>query len=141
MTKTFELTSGRIAAAFAAAAVADFLQLPLTAMSLSGVLTVPTELFDFFLDIALCVVLSVLLGGFHWVLAPAFLAEAIPFVDVLPTWTAAVGMLVWLRSQAAARERASAAAAAAVSLERSSGRDIERATPASFVVLERSRES
>lgn len=94
-------SSQRIVAAFLVAGFADFIQPLLTAMSLTGFLTVPVELIDLLLDGVVCAVLSVLLGGFHWVLAPAFLAEAVPFVDVLPTWTVAVGVVVFLRRRQA----------------------------------------
>src|SRR5690242_17986768 len=90
------LNPNRIAAAIALALFADAIQPVLTGMSLTGVLTVPAELLDLGVDVTLCIVLSRLLGGFHWVLLPALLAELIPFVDVLPTWTAAVAAVVWL---------------------------------------------
>ena len=91
------LTASAVAAAFAVAALADAVQLLLTAMSLTGFLTLPVEAIDICLDVVVCVGLSVLLGGFHWVLAPAFVAEALPVVDLIPTWTAAVGTLVLIR--------------------------------------------
>ena len=40
-------------------------------------------------DLAVAVVLFRLLG-WHWALLPAFVAEAIPLLDLAPTWTAAV---------------------------------------------------
>lgn len=108
MTPANNLASGRVVAAFAIATFADFIQLPLTALSLTGFLTIPVELFDIVTDVAVCVFLSALLGGFHWVLAPSFLAEAVPFVDVLPTWTAAVALIVVMRKKEVAHARASA---------------------------------
>ncbi len=30
------------------------------------------------------------LVGFHWAFLPTFLAEAVPWLDVVPTWTLAV---------------------------------------------------
>lgn len=98
-----QLSGGVVAAAFLLAGLADLIQPLLTAMSLTGILTVPVEFADLGIDILVCALLSVLLGGFHWVLAPAFLAEALPVVDLLPTWTATVAALVWIRrSQARA---------------------------------------
>ena len=41
------------------------------------------------LDLAVALVLVKLLG-FHWALLPALAAEAIPALDLAPTWTAAV---------------------------------------------------
>ena len=45
------------------------------------------------LNIAFDTVMAVVfisLVGWHWALLPAFLSEAIPFWDLVPTWTAAV---------------------------------------------------
>jgi hypothetical protein len=41
------------------------------------------------LDVAVAVTLSILLG-WHWAFLPSFLAEMIPVVGLVPTWTAAV---------------------------------------------------
>jgi hypothetical protein len=41
------------------------------------------------IDLAVAVVLLRLLG-WHWAFLPAFVAEAVPFLDLAPTWTAAV---------------------------------------------------
>jgi hypothetical protein len=41
------------------------------------------------LDVAVGAILIRLLG-WHWAFLPAFLAELVPGVDLVPTWTAAV---------------------------------------------------
>jgi hypothetical protein len=41
------------------------------------------------LDLVVAAVLIKLLG-FHWVLLPALAAEAVPVLDLAPTWTASV---------------------------------------------------
>ena len=41
------------------------------------------------IDVIVAVVM-VRLVGFHWAFLPAFAAELIPFVDLVPSWTAAV---------------------------------------------------
>lgn len=101
MNTSTPLPNSRIVVAFLVAGSADALQLLLTALSLTGVLTVPVEVIDFALDVVVCALLSVLLGGFHWILAPAFLAETLPVVELLPTWTATVAALVWIRRKQA----------------------------------------
>ena len=45
--------------------------------------------FNDLLDIAVAAALIRLLG-FHWILLPALAAEAVPGVDLAPTWSAAV---------------------------------------------------
>jgi hypothetical protein len=44
---------------------------------------------DAALDILVGTVLTALLG-WHWLFLPTFIAEAIPLLDAVPTWTAAV---------------------------------------------------
>jgi hypothetical protein len=46
------------------------------------------------LDLIVAVVM-IRLVGFHWAFLPTFLAELIPFVGLVPTWTAAV----WLATR------------------------------------------
>ncbi len=50
--------------------------------------------FDEVLDVAIGFVLWRLLG-WHWALLPALIAELVPGVDLVPTWTAAV----WLATR------------------------------------------
>ncbi len=44
---------------------------------------------DDVLDLTIGAVLTFLLG-WHWLFLPTFVAELLPVVDILPTWTAAV---------------------------------------------------
>ena len=75
----------RIAAAFAVAVTVDAAQL------LLGPLGWP--FFDEGLDLA-AMGLTIWLLGFHLLLLPTFVIESVPVVDVLPTWTGCVGLVV-----------------------------------------------
>ena len=57
---------------------------------------------DEVIDVAVMGLLSAVIG-FHPLFLPTFLAEFIPVVDMLPTWTACVALIVarrWKQSQA-----------------------------------------
>ena len=82
----------RIAAAFAVAVTADAAQLVLGPLGWSVV--------DEVLDLV-AMVLTIWLLGFHVLLLPTFLIEALPVVDMLPTWTGCVGLVVARRRQQA----------------------------------------
>ena len=84
--------------AFIIAAVADVVQFPLSLAALTGILTVPSELLDKGIDVAVLVVVSRCLG-FHWILLPGFLLEFIPGLELAPTWTACVAYMVWQQKQ------------------------------------------
>jgi len=43
---------------------------------------------DTVLDVTVALLMSALLG-WHWAFLPTFLAELVPFVDLVPTWTLA----------------------------------------------------
>jgi hypothetical protein len=92
------LTQKRILLAFAIAVVADIIQFPITAAEGTGFLAIPGELADFLVD---CVVMgaTTLLLGFHWMLLPTLFLEIIPGLDLLPTWTACVAYVLWLRKK------------------------------------------
>lgn len=45
------------------------------------------------LDVCVAVTLIATLG-FHWVLLPTILMEGLPMVDLAPTWTIAVGIIL-----------------------------------------------
>jgi len=49
------------------------------------------------LDLAVGVLL-VRWCGWHWAFLPSFVAELAPGVDLVPTWTAAVGLVAWTKS-------------------------------------------
>lgn len=98
---TSKLSKQRIAAAFAVAVIADAIQFPITAATMTGVLAVPGEGADLLIDSIMTVVTSSLLG-FHWILLPSFVFEAIPGFDLFPTWTGCVAYVVWRRKKQAA---------------------------------------
>jgi hypothetical protein len=95
---TSKLSKQRIAAAFAVAVLADAIQFPITAATMTGVLAVPGEGADLLIDSIMTVVTSSLLG-FHWILLPSFVFEAIPGFDLFPTWTGCVAYVVWRRKK------------------------------------------
>ncbi|HEY2028450.1 MAG TPA: hypothetical protein VGH20_04485 [Myxococcales bacterium] len=76
-------------AALAVAAGADVVQFALAPLFGEGF----ASPFDDVLDIAVGCVLVWLLG-FHWALLPAAGAELIPGLDLAPTWTASVLLIV-----------------------------------------------
>jgi hypothetical protein len=93
-----KLTKQKIALAFTAAVIADAIQFPITAATMTGVLAIPGEGADLMVDSIMTVVTSTLLG-FHWILLPSFVFEAIPGFDLFPTWTGCVAYVVWRRKK------------------------------------------
>jgi hypothetical protein len=91
-----KLTSTRIALAFAVSVVADVLQLPINAATFTGVLAPAGEGADVIVDCVAAALTSALLG-FHWALLPTFFVELVPGVDLAPTWTACVALVVYQR--------------------------------------------
>jgi hypothetical protein len=79
------LTTWRIGTAFAVAVGVDAAQLLLGPLGWTGT--------DEALDVVAMVV-TVWLLGFHPLLLPTFVIELLPVVDVLPTWTGCVGLVV-----------------------------------------------
>ncbi len=71
--------------AWAVALVADALQLGFFPLFAAGALSPANDVLDFIV----AVVLSRLLG-WHWGFLPSFVAELVPGLDLIPTWTAAV---------------------------------------------------
>jgi hypothetical protein len=82
------LNSRRIGAAFAVAILADVVQMLLGPLG--------WVFLDQALDLVV-MVLTIALVGFHPLLLPTFLIELLPGVDLLPTWTASVAVVVALR--------------------------------------------
>ena len=82
------LTRRRIWLAFAVAVIADLIQLALGPFGWAG----PDEV----LDILVMVTMTALIG-FHPLFLPTFVAEFIPMVDSLPTWTACTLLVISLR--------------------------------------------
>jgi len=89
------LTRGRIALALVIAGATDALQIMLGPLGWAFV--------DEIVDVAAMIAISLLIG-FHPLLLPTFVAEIIPVVDMLPTWTACVGAVVLWRKGSNAME-------------------------------------
>lgn len=80
-----EVTPGRVRAARIVGMAADFVQIGLLPLFSPGWLSPLNDALDVVVAIAMIV-----LVGWHWAFVPAFLAELVPFFDLVPTWTAAV---------------------------------------------------
>jgi hypothetical protein len=91
MTNWFQppvLTPSRITLAFVVALSADAIQIALGPLGWLAVVQL--------MDVAAAIAIT-LLVGFHPLLLPTFVAEVIPVVDMLPTWTACLAVVVALR--------------------------------------------
>ncbi len=84
------MTRMRILLALAVAIGADGLQLLLNTFGWFG----PDQAID-----CVAMVLTMWLLGFHILLLPAFIAEMVPLLDDLPTWTACVIAVIALRKR------------------------------------------
>jgi hypothetical protein len=84
------LTKSRVRQAYVVAVAADALQIALGPLGWVMV----DQIIDM---IAMCLTWRAL--GFHPLLLPTFVVEFIPFVDMLPTWTACVALVVALRKK------------------------------------------
>jgi len=80
-----DLTAAQVRTARAVAAAADLVQVVLMPAFFPGAASPANDV----IDVAVALVLLRLVG-FHWAFLPAFLAEAVPVLDLAPTWTAAV---------------------------------------------------
>src|SRR5262245_20251075 len=87
------LTPSRVRAAYAVAIATDVLQFALGPLGWT--------FFDEVFDVIALVATTALLG-FHPLLLPTFILEVVPVVDMLPTWTGCVALVVALRRR---RER------------------------------------
>lgn len=83
-----KLSKRRIVAAFTLAVLADGAQLLMGPLGWVG----PVQV----IDVVLMVLQSWLLG-FHPLLLPTFVVEFLPGIDMLPTWTACVALVVSMR--------------------------------------------
>jgi hypothetical protein len=101
------MTSSRIRTARIIAVAADAVQLGLFPLFIGGA----PEGFDAALDAAVGLVMVVLLG-WHLAFLPSFVSEALPFVDLFPTWTLAVLYVTRGGAQTAAPPAAAPAAPA-----------------------------
>ncbi|MGH9398961.1 MAG: hypothetical protein ACRD00_01235 [Thermoanaerobaculia bacterium] len=79
------MTPSRVKAARAIAVAADFLQIVMFPAFWPGAASPWNDGLD-----ALVAVAMLALVGWHWAFLPSFLAELVPVLDLVPTWTAAV---------------------------------------------------
>lgn len=86
------VTRSRIRAAYAVAIATDVLQFALGPFGWA--------FSDEILDV-IALVLTTKLLGFHPLLLPTFVLEVVPVVDMIPTWTACVALVVALRKKQA----------------------------------------
>ena len=84
------LTRSRIRAAYAVAIATDVLQFGLGPLGWA--------FFDEILDVIALIATTRLLG-FHPLLLPTFIVEMVPVIDVLPTWTGCVALVVAMRNK------------------------------------------
>jgi hypothetical protein len=80
-----EITPAQVRAARVVAAAADLLQIVLLPAFFPGTLSPAADVID-----ALVALVLLKLLGWHWAFLPTFVVELLPFVDLVPTWTAAV---------------------------------------------------
>jgi len=85
-----EVTSSRMKAAYAVAIATDVLQFGLGPLGWAFT--------DEILDVIALIVTTRLLG-FHPLLLPTFVLELVPIVDMLPTWTGCVALVVAMRKK------------------------------------------
>jgi hypothetical protein len=85
MTNVKILTRRRIIVARLVAMSADAVQIGLFPLFGEGFVSPLNDI----LDVIVCIVLA-LLVGWHFAFLPGFIAELVPMVDLVPTWTIAV---------------------------------------------------
>lgn len=85
-----QMTRLRIGIALAGAVLADGLQFLIGPLG--------WVFADQAIDVS-AMLLTVWAIGFHWLLLPTFVAECIPVVDMLPTWTACTIAVIALRKR------------------------------------------
>ena len=85
-----DITPGQVKVARSIAAAADLLQIVLLPAFFPASVSPAANV----IDVAVALVLLRLLG-WHWAFLPTFVAELIPGVDLVPTWTLAV----WLATR------------------------------------------
>jgi len=90
--------NARVRAAWVVAILVDAIQLGTSPMELAGPLVWFIETGA---DLVTAIVMIWLLG-FHWVFLPSFITKVLPFVDLAPTWTAAVFFVTRARRKTAA---------------------------------------
>ena len=89
-------SSGRIRAARLIAIAADALQIAILPAFAGGVLSIVNDALD-----VVVAILMVGLVGWHFAFLPSFVAELVPGLDLVPTWTLAV----WFATRKGAADR------------------------------------
>jgi hypothetical protein len=79
------LSSREVKIVRAIAALVDVLQFAIFPLMFQGLLSPVNTAVD-----VLMAVVFTLMIGWHWALIPTFVSELVPFLDLVPTWTAAV---------------------------------------------------
>jgi hypothetical protein len=79
------MTPARVKAARSIAIGADFLQIVVFPAFAPGLASPWNDALDAFVAVSMLA-----LVGWHWAFLPSFLAELVPGLDLVPTWTAAV---------------------------------------------------
>jgi hypothetical protein len=74
-----------VKAARSIAIAADFIQIIVFPAFIPGAASPWNDALDGFVAVSM-----LLLVGWHWAFIPSFLAELVPGLDLVPTWTAAV---------------------------------------------------
>ncbi len=85
----------RLRLAWAVAVGIDFLQMVAFPVVWQGAASPVDDALDLLAGIAL-----ILLVGWHWSFVPSFLAELVPGLDLVPTWTAAMYLVTRQRRAA-----------------------------------------
>jgi hypothetical protein len=96
-----ELTKDRIKYAFFIAVAADAFDFLFAWIETSDspFLVLLGKFLGVFLDCAVMAAMTKLLG-FHWVFLPGFCVEAVPSLDMFPTWVGCVMFVVWQQKKA-----------------------------------------
>jgi hypothetical protein len=81
----FAVAPARIRAARSLAVAADVLQIVVFPLFAPGLASPWNDALDLLVALAM-----ISLIGWHWAFLPSFLAELVPGLDLVPTWTAAV---------------------------------------------------
>jgi hypothetical protein len=90
ITRAPTLTVSRVRLAYALAILADLVQLSLGPLGWAAA--------DEVIDVVTMIFVTLLLG-FHPLFLPTFALELVPLVDMLPTWTACVALVVSIRKK------------------------------------------
>lgn len=94
-----ELTARRVWLARGIAIAADFLQIAAFPFFLPGAASPWSDA----LDLAVAAAMTYLVG-WHWAFLPSFVAEVVPGLDLVPTWTAAAFYVTRGRGGVASRD-------------------------------------